>query len=120
MSSNEIGRSEDEKDVHTTRRAIRRSGRLSGHAARGSATHRRGEFKRTLSHSDVEGLTVTLWVARTSTKPGTSIPAIVTVDNRTSHRIEIVGCPGTDYESSPAVRRYPTVRSSLLFFAVQR
>lgn len=42
--------------------------------------------------------TVTLWVARTSTKLGTSIPATVTVDNRTSHRIEIVGCPGTDYE----------------------
>jgi hypothetical protein len=42
--------------------------------------------------------TVTLWVARTSTKSGTSIPATVTVDNRTNHRIEIVGCPGTDYE----------------------
>jgi hypothetical protein len=42
--------------------------------------------------------TVTLWVARTSTKPGTSIPATVTVDNRTNHRIEILGCPGTDYE----------------------
>jgi hypothetical protein len=42
--------------------------------------------------------TVTLWVARTSTKSGTPIPAIVTVDNRTNHRIEIEGCPGTDYE----------------------
>jgi hypothetical protein len=42
--------------------------------------------------------TVTLWVARTSSKPGESIPATVTVDNRTNHRIELVGCPGTDYE----------------------
>jgi hypothetical protein len=41
---------------------------------------------------------VTLWVARTSTKSGTSVPATVTVDNRTHHRIEMVGCPGTDYE----------------------
>ena len=41
---------------------------------------------------------VTVWVARTSTKPGTLIPATVTIDNRSDHRIEIVGCPGTDYE----------------------
>lgn len=42
--------------------------------------------------------TVTIWVARTSTKAGTSIPATVTVDNRLDHRVDITGCPGTDYE----------------------
>jgi len=42
--------------------------------------------------------TVTVWVARTMTRAGVSIPAIVTVDNRTGHSAVIVGCPGTDYE----------------------
>jgi hypothetical protein len=32
------------------------------------------------------------------TKAGTSIPARVTVDNRTGHSVVIVGCPGIDYE----------------------
>ena len=42
--------------------------------------------------------TVTVWVARTSTRAGTTIPATVTVDNRTSRRISFSGCPGTIYE----------------------
>jgi hypothetical protein len=42
--------------------------------------------------------TVTIWVARTSTKVGTTIPATVTVDNRTHHRVEITGCAGVIYE----------------------
>lgn len=41
---------------------------------------------------------VTMWVARISTRVGTTIPAIVTVDNRTDHRVTISGCPGTTYE----------------------
>lgn len=39
-----------------------------------------------------------LWVARTSTRAGTTIPAIVTVDNKTGRRIEISGCTGVIYE----------------------
>jgi len=59
--------------------------------------------------------TVTLWVARTSARAGASIPAIVTVDNRSGRNVDIFGCPGTDYEvvagnsavpNSPAI---PTV-----------
>jgi hypothetical protein len=42
--------------------------------------------------------TVTVWVARTSTKAGTTIPATVTVDNRTDHRVEVTGCVGTIYK----------------------
>jgi len=42
--------------------------------------------------------TVTVWVARTSTKAGTTIPAIVTVDNRTGHRVEVNGCAGVIYK----------------------
>jgi hypothetical protein len=59
---------------------------------------------------------VTLWVARTSTKSGTSIPATVTVDNQTNHRIEIVGCPGTDYEiiaGSSTVPNSPVIPTAL-------
>lgn len=41
---------------------------------------------------------VTVWVSRTSTKAGESIPATVTVDNRTGRGVFITGCPGTDYE----------------------
>jgi hypothetical protein len=60
--------------------------------------------------------TVTLWVAQTSTKPGTSIPATVTVDNRSGHRVEIVGCPFTDYEiiaGSPTVPNSPDITAQL-------
>lgn len=42
--------------------------------------------------------TVTIWVARTSTRAGTTIPATVTVDNRTGHRVEVTGCVGTIYK----------------------
>ena len=42
--------------------------------------------------------TVTLWVARTSTRAGTSIPATVTVDNRTGHRVVVSGCRGVVFE----------------------
>lgn len=42
--------------------------------------------------------TVTVWVSRTAVKAGTSIPATVTVDNRSGHPIAIEGCPGIDYE----------------------
>ena len=42
--------------------------------------------------------TVTLRVSRTSTVAGTTIPATVTVDNRSGHRVEVTGCTGTDYE----------------------
>jgi hypothetical protein len=41
---------------------------------------------------------VTLWVARTPTKAGTTIPATVTVDNRTGHRVEITGRTFTNCE----------------------
>jgi hypothetical protein len=41
---------------------------------------------------------VTLWVARTSTKAGTTIAATVTVDNRMQHRVEITGSAGANYE----------------------
>src|ERR1700690_1862880 len=42
--------------------------------------------------------TVTLWVARTSARAGASIPAIVTVDNRSGRNVDIFGCLGTDYK----------------------
>ena len=41
---------------------------------------------------------VTVWVARTSTKAGTMIPATVTVDNRATHRVQVSGCAGANYE----------------------
>jgi hypothetical protein len=50
---------------------------------------------------------VTLWVARISTKVGTTIPAIVTLDNRTDHRVTISGCPGTTYEIALDSQRVP-------------
>ncbi len=37
--------------------------------------------------------TVTLWVARTSTRTGTTIPATLTIDNRTSTSLYAWGCP---------------------------
>lgn len=42
--------------------------------------------------------TVRLWVARTTAKSGTTIPATVTVDNRTGRSANLVGCPGVVYE----------------------
>jgi hypothetical protein len=41
-----------------------------------------------------KGWTVAVWVARTTTKSGTTIPATITLDNRTGHRVEFTGCPG--------------------------
>jgi hypothetical protein len=41
-----------------------------------------------------KGWTVELWVARTTTRAGTTIPATITLDNRTGHRVEVTGCPG--------------------------
>jgi hypothetical protein len=60
--------------------------------------------------------TVTLSVARTSARPGTSIPATLTVDNRSGRPIDIVGCPGTDYEivaGSSKVPNSPVIPSVL-------
>lgn len=38
---------------------------------------------------------VTVWVARTSVKAGTTIPASITFDNRTGHAVKLGQCPGT-------------------------
>jgi len=61
---------------------------------------------------------VTLSVARTSTKVGTTISALVTVDNRTDHRVEISGCPGTTYEILLGNAKVPNTPVSSLVLCV--
>src|SRR5579863_10786115 len=61
-----------------------------------------------LSHTaSNQDWTVTLWVARTSATAATSIPATVTVDNRTDHRTELDGCPGIVYKIALDNARHP-------------
>jgi hypothetical protein len=65
----------------------------------GSMPSGAGASSNGLLHSVItKDWTVTIWVARTSVKAGTSIPATVTVNNRSGHRINIEGCPGVNYE----------------------
>jgi|GEM_PF-2669768 len=61
---------------------------------------------------------VTLSVARTSTKVGTTIPALVTVDNRTDHRVRISGCPGTTYAILLGNAKVPNTPNSSLVLCV--
>lgn len=58
--------------------------------------------------------TVTLWVARTSTRAGTSIPAMVTIDNRTGHKIFASGCPGVVFETDLGNSKIPNPLSITL------
>ena len=59
---------------------------------------------------------VTIWVARTSTKAGTTIPATVAVDNQTGHQVEVTGCPGVVYGmvvGNAKIPNYPVIPAEL-------
>jgi hypothetical protein len=51
--------------------------------------------------------TVSVWLARSSTEAGTPIPATVTIDNKTAHRLTGTGCPGVNFSMDVGNATFP-------------
>ena len=71
----------------------------------------------TLSHrATSQDWTVTISVAHTTAKAGTTIPATFSIDNKTGHRIQVSGCAGQEYElvlGNDTIHNFPLMPADL-------